>query len=348
MKICIVVFGLSGHGGTETVILSTRREFLRRGYECKLILLGGSEDREWIRGIPAIELGSPRTPRILRYLQYAVRFPFLLRTFNPDIVLAINSNGVSFVSKLRRLLRLHTDIVFWPHWPLGPSEAEDMQRADYHFAISSGFARLLSRMLGDEKRIHTVFNPIDAEVPLVARSSTPVFLNVGRLQIQQQKCTDDLLRAAAMLRGDFELRIVGSGKDETALRRMATDLGIEGRIQWLGWQTDPWGAVGDASALVLCSSWEGFPMVLGEAMARGLPCISADCASGPEDIIINGRNGWLVPPGDIPQLAAAMQNVIDHMDELPSRESVSETVKRFSAELVVDRMIAAIKFEQSG
>ncbi|HVJ07689.1 MAG TPA: glycosyltransferase [Acidisarcina sp.] len=347
MKICFVVFGLTGRGGTETVILSTRREFLRRGHECMLVLLGGSDDRAWLQDVPAIELGSPSTPRILRYLQYAFRLPFLLKAFNPDVIFAVNSNGVSFISKLRRLLRLHAEIIFWPHWPLGPSEAEDMRLADYHFAISSGYARLLSKMTGDERHIHTVFNAIDIEVPPVGRSSTPVFLNVGRLQIQQQKCTDDLLRAAAMLKGDFLLRIVGSGKDEPALREMANDLGIADKVQWLGWKTDPWAAAGDASALVLCSSWEGLPTVLTEAIARGLPCISGDCPSGPEDIIVQGKNGWLVPPGDVPQLAAAMQHVIDHMDALPSPESVKATAKRFAAEPVVDRMIAAMQLERS-
>jgi UDP-D-galactose:(glucosyl)LPS alpha-1,6-D-galactosyltransferase len=86
-------------------------------------------------------------------------------------------------------------------------------------------------------------------------------------------------------------------------------------------------------------------MVLAESVARGLPCISNDCASGPEDIVLNGINGWLVPVGDIASLAAAMQNVIDRLEALPSAESVRETAARFQAENVVNNMLAAMGSE---
>lgn len=96
-------------------------------------------------------------------------------------------------------------------------------------------------------------------------------------------------------------------------------------FNWHGWVEDPWSEINIGDALVLTSKFEGFPMVLLEAISRGLPCISANCPTGPKDIIKSGINGELYKLGDIADFIIKINNCINtnyNTDEI--KNSVSQ------------------------
>ena len=133
---------------------------------------------------------------------------------------------------------------------------------------------------------------------------------VGRLNEQKNHAL--LLRAYAAL-GDTEdaLTIYGEGPLRDTLEAQVRQLGLAGRVFLPGQSADIPGAIKGAKLFVLPSSYEGMPNALLEAMALGLPCISADCpCGGPAAVIRSGENGLLFPVGDEKALTAAMVSLL--------------------------------------
>jgi glycosyltransferase involved in cell wall biosynthesis len=132
-------------------------------------------------------------------------------------------------------------------------------------------------------------------------------LNIGRLDPQKDQVT--LLRAFARLarRRDAGLIILGEGRERGRLERLARDLGVADRVIMPGWvpSIEPYFRAADL--FVLSSAYEGFGLVLVEALSQGVPVVSTDCPSGPAEILADGRYGRLVPVGDDEALADAME-----------------------------------------
>ena len=123
-----------------------------------------------------------------------------------------------------------------------------------------------------------------------------------------------------------DLVILGIGEEEERLRVLTRELGIEERVEFLGFQENPYKFMKNASLFVLSSLWESFALVIVEAMACGVPVISTDCPSGPGEIITPGENGMLVSPADEKALAEAMLKLLE--DESLRRKFSCEGKKR--------------------
>ncbi len=88
----------------------------------------------------------------------------------------------------------------------------------------------------------------------------------------------------------------------------------------------------NADVFVLSSRWEGFGLVLVEAMACGTPVVSTDCPSGPAEILEREEWGRLVSPGDVKDMARAIQNTLKDKDP----PAVKERSKQFSVDKAVE------------
>lgn len=138
-----------------------------------------------------------------------------------------------------------------------------------------------------------------------------MILAMGRLS--KEKGFDDLLYAFRKVNDQHPgctLTIIGEGPERGELELLRERLGLSGCVLLPGLVTTIEVFLRQASMFVLSSRFEGFPNALCEAMAYGLPVIATDCRSGPREIIRDGEDGLLVPPGDLDALAAAMDSLM--------------------------------------
>jgi glycosyltransferase involved in cell wall biosynthesis len=138
-------------------------------------------------------------------------------------------------------------------------------------------------------------------------------LLVAIARLEPQKRLDHAIRAfarAARQVPEARFHIYGTGSRVKALKELAEKLGVTDHVQFRGFTDQPMEVFASASAVVLSSVFEGFPLVLTEAMAVGTPFVAYDINYGPAEVIRNGVDGLLVPPGDIEALAGAMVRVL--------------------------------------
>lgn len=163
-------------------------------------------------------------------------------------------------------------------------------------------------------------------------------LAIGRLSSEKQ--FDLLIRVFARLakrHSDWSLRIVGEGPTKASLQQQICALKLAAQIDLLGSTEKIGDELSNADAFVLTSLFEGFPNVLLEAMASGLPCVTFDCQSGPREISMDGQVALLVAPNDEHALEFELDRLMADADlrrflGIAARASVLE---RFALEIVL-------------
>jgi glycosyltransferase involved in cell wall biosynthesis len=167
--------------------------------------------------------------------------------------------------------------------------------------------------------VEVIANPLPFELSEPDCQPRPkTVLAVGRLT--EAKGFDILLRAwkqVVAAAPGWKLRIVGEGECRAELEQLGARLGLQDSVSLPGATSQIAAHYCDAGIFCLSSRYEGFGMVLIEAMAFGLPVVSTDCETGPREILRDGINALLAPVGDSGALA-------DRMLRLISDESMQE------------------------
>lgn len=349
MKIAFLSNSLSGRGGTETVLIDVINGLNQSGVKSKLFLIGGSNDETWLDYLPHVKLNPIEGNKYIRHISYIIKVAKLLNTSKPDIIIGLDNITVFYGKLLNYLLFMNARIGSWLHRSLTEAPQKLLNVADFHLAISSGIQKqFVENKISKSHKVHLVYNPINETNDVIRRTEKEThFLYIGRLQYHGEKRVSDLIRALSQVTGDWKLSIIGDGEDKNDLINLAKELKVNNKIVWFGWKEKPWEVIDFASALLLTSDSEGFPMVLGEAMSRGIPCISSDCPTGPEDIIIPDVNGWLYPSRDIDKLKELLQRVIDDRNILPTQMQVKGSINKFYMNNYITKLIQILEKEMN-
>ena len=187
--------------------------------------------------------------------------------------------------------------------------------------------------------VEVIPDPLAFDITEVSPLKAKRVIAVGRYVYQ--KGFDLLLQAWAKIEKqfpDWELAIYGMG-DRSSYENLAKQLGINmNRCHLNGSTQNIKKEYLESSLFVFSSRFEGFGMVLIEAMACGLPVVSFDCPCGPKDIVSHDEDGLLVPSGDIDKLANAMSQLMDSYEQRHQMaKNAISNVCRFQIDEIADR-----------
>ena len=352
-------------GGAETCVTLLTRGLLARGHDVTVITFFSADSDFYILPVgatrlalgidgdsPTIVHGLANNLQRLRVLRRAIK------SAAPDVIVShIHRTNIMTILAVGRT---PIPVIVVEHNDPGMNPAgriwETLRRRTYPRA-----RRLVSVSHG----VDTQFSWLPAEQrtvihnPLASPENAPPFnkqMDTGRDwiasmgRLTRQKGFDLLLQAFAKVTGrhpDWRLLIIGEGPLRGELEELRNKLGLTEVVSFAGLLADPSTALRNAKLFVMASRFEGFPYAALEAMACGLPVIYTDCPSGPREIIRDGIDGLLVPNGDVPALAAAMDRLLsDGAERERLAQHAPEVLERFGEDKIItqwEELFGAIK-----
>lgn len=301
---------LSGSGGTETVFRKVLLN-LADDYHIILYLTNQPDDQTWLRDLKAntnIDVHSCQHDKLSKMIYLSNIF---IKANRDDHFIISGANIIPFAANIRRLFHRHYQITSWIHYSLDHQSMFDPQviaRADNHWAISSAVKRSLEQLGVSSDRIKLIYNPIEPAFGTNQpdQSGMLKLVYVGRLQLYDQKNLSELLQAVNTYHSETQLTLFGRAKNQEAFEKAVinSQYDSQAEIRIHQWTPDPWSVILDEihpQALVLTSKFEGLPMVMLEAISRGIPVITSKF-SGYDDIIQEKVNGISYRSGNIEEL----------------------------------------------
>lgn len=345
MKIDFLINKMSG-GGAERVVSIIANYLVSKNYDVRIITFQGSDKYELDPSVRRIKLHNYLLFRSVTINGFFSLLKFYRTKKNrPDIISShINLLGYStiLIAKIFKIPIVVSEHMNHVHnrtfaknvlWNLLYPFVDGitvLTNFDYAF-----FAKRNSN-------VTVMPNPCPFDIPetlpnkLVRRKE---ILAVGSLDRYNHKGFDNLILIASnvLKRNEgWKLRIVGDGENGlTILKTEAKKHGIDDKIVFDGFRNDIQEIMATSEIFILCSRYEGLPMVLIEAMSQGMCCISYNCVSGPSDIITNDFNGLLIENQNMELMSLKLNQLInDENYRNDLRINGPKSVKKFSTEII--------------
>ena len=370
MKLIYCIHSLYNPGGMERVLLN-KVVWFREHTDWEIVIVTTDQKNRptfypFPDGVRMVDLGVnysndngkgffAKFCRFIKRRQIHKRlFNELLKVEKPDIVDCFYPGECSFVPSLKdgskKVMELHQSKLFHHQYNRsGLMGLADKIRAKMDERLVRKFDSFVvlteedAAMWGDVPNIKVIPNAAKLITEGCSNCNEKRVIAVGRLDYQ--KGFDRLIEAWALVQQtnkycDWHLDIFGQGEWQDMLRQMIDERGLQDRVTLNSPTKDIAKEYASSSMLVMSSHYEGFPMVMIEAMACGLPVVTFDYKCGPRDIIDHEINGLLVKDGDIEGLAKAMISMMrDDAARKRMGENAKKVVETYSEEAVMKQWI---------
>lgn len=329
MKILLLGNNLT-NGGLQRVLSLWARGFVNEGYEVSLVLMDTQLPVTFTvpSTIKTYQLDTPECN--IMYLSLWVRnrrwrkeFRGIISEAKPNVIISLMpelSFAAYLAAKKFKIPFIHTE-----H---NAFERPDYVKMGYYtkfekFILNRFYDRVTVLCDADKsiigkkiKNVTVLPNPTPYEPSSNVPTKKKMVFAAGRLDAWHYKGFDLLLKAwkgIAEKDSDWQLVIAGisvSGKGEAFLKEMTKDLGIEDCVHFVGFKEDMLPLYQEAAIFVLSSRYEGWGVVLTEAMSQGCACVACDFNGRQAEILTNEKEGLLCRPNDVAELESAITRLI--------------------------------------
>lgn len=318
MRLLYITNGITGIGGLERVLSIKLSYFTDTlGYDVHVVTLNESQSHPFYTFSSKIQVHNINTPKnsVSYLISYIRGINDVVKQVSPDLI-SVCDDGLKGLYIPLWIHKRYQSIIYERHASLRLNNSKVQS-----FLIKLGgclFDRVIlltayNRTEWISNNLEVIPNPLSFPVDEKSALTHKRIICVGSLS--HNKGYDLLIKAWGKIASrypDWKISIYGRG-DSSVYAPMLRDAKVSDSITFCGPTTEIKQKMLESSFLVLPSRSEGFGMVLIEAMACGLPCVSYDCPCGPRDIVQNGKNGFLIPPQDTDALAAGIEKLIqDH------------------------------------
>ncbi|MGJ1194481.1 glycosyltransferase family 4 protein [Sphingobacterium siyangense] len=327
-RILYCFHSLSSHGGVEKIV-SLKANYLasKFGYEIFIVTYAQFDKEIFFKLDPSIRVINLDIPkkkvhksRFLNYLalkkykkELAKKLFDTLLTYKPALSISLGGLEFEVLGKLKdgsiKIAEYHVTIGFFEYFNKSNSFFKSLRNKLYfrqfiHYA--STYSRFIVLTDGDKEEwsryldnVEVIANPITIGEAILSTLDNKKVIAVGRYE--PEKGFDELLRIWSkiiLIYPDWKLYIKGSGSQKTYYNKFIKDHHMDESVVLEEPSVDMLEFYKDSAIFVSTSKFEGFSLVILEAMTFGIPIISFNCKHGPATLIENGFNGYLITPGD--------------------------------------------------
>lgn len=333
-------------------------------YEFHIIFSGaGMENRKWSVGLEKLKNYTFLKSRtIILRKRFDDRYVFLpigvekeLKRIQPELIFAMEYNP-TILRAVHWCMKRKVPFISWTDGTLNSEKnIGKVQRLSRSYIIKRAAAFVASSTASKEAQVAYGAEPkkcflsyltVDIEKYMAKKDSydTRQLLYVGSLI--QRKGLDLLMPALAQTMEDIQLVIVGEGQEKPLLQEQIAKLGLEDRVEFLGYvEGEPLRELYQKSDVFILPTREDcFGLVLLEAMCASLPVISSKYADGARDLLEDGKNGYIIDPEDTNGFAETIDRIFNEGRLAQMGKRSYEKAQEFSFERVAAGCIDAMKY----
>ena len=364
-KICFLIGNYNHGGGTERVTSQIANGLVEKGYEISVISIehGLNPCFETSKKIKLFELQHneifPYSNRNkIKFRLWCFKktksikksFENVIKKILPELVIAVDIQCYRIIDSFRRKYNYKT--IGWEHFALlvrnglgvNYSRYLAIKHASKLLVLSDGDLHDYQTKYPNARNLMRLYNPLAFMPTKTSDMNNKVVIAAGRYV--SQKNFDSLLEAWYKMGSetqDWELRIYGDGIDKGKLQDLIEKYGLtNAKLMPYAKHLDE--EMDKASIFALSSRYEGWGLVLIEAQAKGLPCVSFNCKHGPSEIITDGVNGFLVTPNDTDEFAEKLSALMRNY-KLRKRfsDNAQKDLYKFDIDYIISQWVAMLE-----